>query len=62
MKYICYLRARDVGMIPKIIDNHRIRRMSECRVRFGHCGRSFISPVICKSALAKRIEISGSVF
>ena len=37
-------------------------RVSECRVGFRHCGRSFLSPAIYKSLLAKRIAISGSMF
>ena len=48
------------GNDTKIIDDQPMRRMSECRVRFGHCGRSFISPAIYKSASAKIIAISGS--
>ena len=62
VKYVCCVRARDVRMIPKIIDNQPMWRMSECRVRFGHCGRSFISPAIYRSASAKIIVISGSMF
>ena len=49
-------------MIPKIIYNQPMRNMSDCRVRFSHCGRPFLSPVIYKSAPAKRIAMSGSVF
>ena len=49
-------------MVPKIIDDQPIRRMSECRVRFGHFFRSFLSPTIYKSVSAKRNKISGSVF
>ena len=36
--------------------------MSEYRVRFGHCVRSFISTTIHESVSAKRITISGSMF
>ena len=36
--------------------------MSECRVRFGHCGRSFLSPVINENASTKVIAMSGFVF
>ena len=39
-----------------------MRSMSECRVRFGHCVRSFLSSAMYKSVLTKRIAISGSVF
>ena len=49
-------------MIPKVIDDHPMRRMSECRFIFGNCGRSFLSPAVYKSASAKIIAISWSVF
>ena len=49
-------------MIPKIIGEQPIPSISECRVRFGHCGRSFLHLVTYKSLLAKIIAISGSVF
>ena len=49
-------------MKPKIIDGQPVRRMSECRAIFGHCGKPFISPAMYKSVLTKRIAISGSVF
>ena len=49
-------------MISKIIDDQKMQRMSEFKVRLGHCGRSFLSPMIYLSASAKRIAISGSVF
>ena len=49
-------------MRPKIIEGQPMRRMSECRVRFGHCGRSFISPEIYKSTPAEIIAMSGSMF
>ena len=61
LKCVCCVRARDVGMIPKIMDNQPMRSISECRVRFGHCFRSFISTAIYKSMSAKIFEISGSV-
>ena len=48
-------------MEPKIIDGQPMQRMSECRVRFGHCGRSITSHVMYSSALTK-IEIWESVF
>ena len=57
-----FVRARGLGMIPKITDYKPIQRMSEFRFRFGHCGRAFLSPAIYKSDLAKRVAISGSVF
>ena len=49
-------------MIPKIIDNQPMRNIFECRVRFGHCGRLFLSQRVYKSASAETITISGSVF
>ena len=61
LKYLCCVRARDVVMVPKIIDEKLIRRMSECRVRFGHFFRSFLSPTIYKSVSTKIILMSGSV-
>ena len=36
--------------------------MYECRVKFEHCGKSFLSPAIYKSVLAKKITMYGSVF
>ena len=36
--------------------------MSECIVRFGHFGRSFLSLEMHKSASTKIIAMSGSVF
>ena len=45
----------------EIIYGQTMRIMSECIVRFGNCGRSFISPAIYKSVSAKRIVISGPV-
>ena len=38
-------------MKPKSIDSQPMRRISECRVRLGHCGRSFMFPVMYRSAL-----------
>ena len=55
-------KSRDVGTKPKIIDGQTMQRISYCRVRFGHCGRSFISPETYKSELTKRVVISGAVF
>ena len=49
-------------MRTKIMDGHTMRRMSEFRVRFGHCGRLFLSPAIYKIASTKIIAMSGSVF
>ena len=49
-------------MILKSIDDQPMLRISECRVMFGNFGRSFISPVIYKSASAKIIAMYGSVF
>ena len=49
-------------METKIIDVQPMRNMSECRVRFGNYGRSFPSPAIYRSALKKKVEMSGSVF
>ena len=60
-KYICCVRARYVVRIPETLEDHPMQRMSECRVRFVHCGRSFISTAIYKSMSAKIFEISGSV-
>ena len=48
-------------MMPKIIDGQLVRRVSDCRVRFGHCGRSFLSPAMYKRSSAKIIGMSGSV-
>ena len=48
-------------MIPKIIDDQKMQRMTECRVRFVNCVWLFISPAIYKSASDKKIAISGSV-
>ena len=62
MKYVCCVLVRDVGIIPKIMDDQPMRRMHECRVRFGHCDRLFISTMIYKNASAKRTAIYGSVF
>ena len=62
MKYVFCVRAKDVGIILKIIYGQSMRRMSGCRVRFGHCGREFLSPVIYKCVSAKIIIMSGSVF
>ena len=39
-----------------------MRSKSECRARFRHCDRSFISPVMYKSASIEIIVMSGSVF
>ena len=50
VKYACCVRARYLGMKPKIIDGQTMRRMSEFRVRFGNCGRSFPSSAVCRSA------------
>ena len=49
-------------MKPKIIDDQMMRRIYDCRVRFGHCGRSFISPAMYKIVSTKIIAMSGSVF
>ena len=49
-------------MKPKFINGHPIRRISECRVRCEHCGRSFLSPAMYKSASTKIIVMSGTVF
>ena len=46
----------------KIMDGQLIRRTSECRFRFGHFGRSFLSPAMYKIASTKIIAMSGSVF
>ena len=62
LKYVWCVRARYLGMITKIIDDQFMRRVSEYRVSFVHCGWSFLSPVIYKSKSAKIIAISGSVF
>ena len=62
MKYVCCVRARDVGMNPKSIDDQPMRGMSECRVRFGHYGRSFISPATYKTASTKIVVMSRSMF
>ena len=62
VKYICCRRTWDVGNIPEIINVHPMRSMSECRFRFGHGGRSFLSPALYKSVSAKRIAMSGYMF
>ena len=62
VKYVYCVRAKDVGITPKIIEDQTIQRMSEYRVSYGHYVRSFLSTAIYKSASAKRITISGSVF
>ena len=49
-------------MIPKIIDYQPMQRMSVCRVRFSHCGRTFLSCAIYKITSAKRVVISWFVF
>ena len=46
-------------MKPKIIDVQPMQRMSECRFIFGHCGRSFISPTMYKSASTKKSRFLG---
>ena len=61
VKYVCCVRARDVRIDPKIIDGQPIQMMSECRVRLGNFGRSFISSEMYKSALTRIIVISWSV-
>ena len=62
VKYGCCVRARYLGMKPNIIDGQTMQRISECSVRFEHCGRSFTSPTMYMSALTKIFEMSGSVF
>ena len=59
--YIFWL-ARYVGIKPKSIGFHMMRSMSECRVRFENCCRSFLSPTMYKSASTKIIAMYGSVF
>ena len=49
-------------MKPKFINDHPIRKISECRVRCEHCGRSFLSPAMYKSLLDKIIAMYGSLF
>ena len=49
-------------MKRKIINGQPMQRISECRVRFGHCVRSFLSPAMYKIASTKIIAMSGSVF
>ena len=56
------MNERVVEMRPKIIDIQPMQSMSECRIRFGHCGSSFISTEVHKGVSAKIIAISGSVF
>ena len=46
-------------MKPKIIDGQSMQWMSECRVRFEHCGRLFFSPVIYRSAFMKNSRFWG---
>ena len=62
VKYVYCVRAKDVGITPKIIEDQTIQRMSEYRVSYGHYVRSFLSTAIYKSASAKRIAIYGSAF
>ena len=62
MKYVCCVCERDVVMKLKIRDSQPMQRMSKCKVRFGHYGRSFIYPEMYKSALTKRITMPGSMF
>ena len=62
VKYVCCVRARDLEMKHKFLDGQPMRRISECRVIVGHSGWSFIYPEMYKSALAKRIVISASMF
>ena len=62
VKDVCCVRERDVRMIPKIIDNQPMLRMSEYRFRLGNCGRWFLSLAIYKCVSAKIIAISGSMF
>ena len=62
VKYVCRVRARDLGMKPKIIDVQPMRSISYCRVGFGHCGMFFPSHVMYRSESTKIVKISGSVF
>ena len=59
--YFFCVRARDVGMITKIIYSYPMQRVSECRVWFGHCGMSLVYPEIYKSVSAKKIAMYGSI-
>ena len=49
-------------MIPKFKDEQPMQMMSKRRLRLVHCGKSFLSPAIYRSAYAKIIVMSGSVF
>ena len=62
VKYVCCVHARDLGMKPKAIDDHPMWRISECRVRFGNCGRPFSSPTMYRRALTKKVEMLVSLF
>ena len=46
VKYVRCECTMELGMKPKIIDGQHMRRMLECRAKFGNCGRSFPSPVV----------------
>ena len=48
-------------MKPTIIDGQPMRSVSECTVRFGNCGRSFLSPAMYKHASTIIIAMLGSV-
>ena len=49
-------------MKPKFIDVHTMQRMSECKLRFGRCVRSFIFPAMYKIALTKIFAMYETVF
>ena len=61
IRFFC-IRARDVGIRPKILDGQRMQRISECRVIFRHCGRSYLSPALYKMVSTKIIMMLRSVF
>ena len=46
--------ASNLGIKPKVTYDQPMRRMLECRVRFGYCCRSFLSPALYMSALTKK--------
>ena len=49
-------------MNHEVIDGQPMLRIPECKVSFGHCGKSFLSPVMYTIASKKRVRMLGSVF
>ena len=62
LKHVCCVRAREVGIFPRIINGHPMWRMLEGRVWLRHCGMSFIYTDMYITVLTKRFVILRSVF